>query len=124
MIRNASPKPSAVDRIAAKKAAKRDADRQRSKIYRQVERRDNYRCRACGDPVKVGSVHELDRAHHHHIRFRSQGGDDSTPNVVLLCPLCHAAIHERAGTKRLHLSGDADETVVCQQGDRTWMSTA
>jgi 5-methylcytosine-specific restriction endonuclease McrA len=29
----------------------------------------------------------------HHVRFRSQGGDDDPENLVLLCKSCHDARH-------------------------------
>lgn len=52
-----------------------------------VSRRDGYRCRSCKTPVMSGA------GHHHHVRFRSKGGNDTTSNLVLLCGECHAEIH-------------------------------
>lgn len=31
--------------------------------------------------------------HRHHKRFRSHGGSDATTNLVLLCEVCHGAVH-------------------------------
>lgn len=47
----------------------------------------------CGGQCEACSG-ELDRgAQAHHRKRRSQGGDDSVTNLVLLHPLCHRRIH-------------------------------
>ena len=68
----------------------------RAAAYRLVDLRDRGRCRVCGDTS--GTMH------HHHIRYRSLGGADSSDNVALVCARCHADIH----AARIRLSGDAD----------------
>jgi 5-methylcytosine-specific restriction endonuclease McrA len=68
----------------------------RAAAYRLVDLRDRGRCRVCGDTS--GPMH------HHHIRYRSLGGADSSANVALVCARCHADIH----AARVRLSGDAD----------------
>ena len=49
--------------------------------YAQLYARDRYRCRSpvCGRRDVTP----------HHLRFRSQGGDDSLENLVSLCVWCH-----------------------------------
>lgn len=75
-------------------------------VYRDVDARDQGRCRICGRRVVAGAISGAERAEHHHIVKRSQGGPDTTANVLLLCvSRCHDDIHVRALMK---LSGDAD----------------
>jgi hypothetical protein len=51
-----------------------------------VFRRDNYKCRCC----------KLRRPlHAHHVKYRSQGGDDAEYNLLSLCEACHEAEHDR-----------------------------
>lgn len=53
-----------------------------------VLKRDQYRCRRCGDQ-------ELTRLTVHHFVFRSQGGGHDEDNLVTLCwNPCHRLIHE------------------------------
>jgi hypothetical protein len=42
--------------------------------------------------------------HHHHVRYRSLGGDDTPDNLALVCARCHSDIH----AARIRLTGDAD----------------
>lgn len=73
--------------------------RQKQAAYASVRQvviaRDGHACRACG-------------RHHgtevHHLTFRSQGGADSIENCLLLCAICHAAVHDRKLT--LHATTD------------------
>lgn len=78
-------KPAA--RVREKADRQREREKQRRAVYREVEHRDNYRCRACS--------RRWDRRldHHHHLTFRSQGGKDTTANLFLICRFCHADIH-------------------------------
>jgi len=50
----------------------------------QVLRRDGWRCQSCGTKSNL----EV-----HHKEFRSQGGDDSEPNLITLCFACHSLVH-------------------------------
>lgn len=57
------------------------------RVCKLVDLRDDYRCRGCDESV-------LRRPrHHHHIVFRSQCGEDTLENLVLLCADCHDAVH-------------------------------
>jgi 5-methylcytosine-specific restriction endonuclease McrA len=49
-----------------------------------VLRRDNWRCQVCG------SMSNLEV---HHKEFRSQSGDDSEQNLIVLCTNCHSSLH-------------------------------
>lgn len=62
-------------------------------VARQVDRRDNYRCRACGTSTNTDSLDPLEKGHRHHLTFRSKGGQDVASNLVTLCPRCHDAVH-------------------------------
>lgn len=98
------PKPSKGARLRTKQAAIRAAQAAQLQVYRAVNVRDQYRCRACEGRAHPGDVSEFTRGHHHHIVYRSKGGTHSTRNVCLLCALCHADVHEG----RLTIRGDAD----------------
>lgn len=37
----------------------------------------------------------LQRAHRHHVTFRSKGGQDVASNLCLLCSRCHDAVHAK-----------------------------
>ncbi|MBM3466218.1 MAG: HNH endonuclease [Armatimonadetes bacterium] len=43
--------------------------------------------------------------HAHHVRRRSQGGDDSVDNLLMVCFHCHAAIHAnpKLAARKRHL---------------------
>lgn len=82
-------------KIAADKKAEREC-------YAQVDRRDSHCCRVCH--ARVGGIGMLQAVHHHHIVYRSKGGDHDTANVVSLCVKCHHAIHNG----ELRITGDAD----------------
>ncbi len=74
-------------------------DRQRARerhwreVCRVVDRRDGARCRACRRACDPFTPDLLHRAHRHHLRFLSLGGEDSTECVLLLCARCHDDVH-------------------------------
>lgn len=57
------------------------------KARRAVKERDQYRCVAGG--CWIGET----GGHTHHRKLRSQGGDNSVENLILLCAAHHTAIH-------------------------------
>jgi len=67
---------------------------------KRVKIRDEQRCQVCGDrlPVPYG------RLEVHHIVYRSKGGSDELENLVTLCDLCHAVIHDHMGPAWVGLS--------------------
>jgi len=54
------------------------------RLRQQVLRRDGWTCQHCGTKSNL----EV-----HHKEFRSQGGDDSEPNLITLCFACHSLAH-------------------------------
>lgn len=97
----AIPKPPPRWKDKAKKlAAEVKAQKE---CYAQVDRRDSFCCRVCR--ARVGGVGMLQAVHHHHLVYRSRGGDHDTANVVSLCVKCHSAVHNG----EIRLSGNADE---------------
>ncbi len=61
---------------------------------RAVAERDENICVLCGEPLRSG--------HTHHIQRRSDGGDHTTMNLVSLCSSCHEVMEGHEG---MHGSG-------------------
>lgn len=92
-------------RFETKKARQLAAAQQEREVYAAVTRRDESCCRVCGKWCNPRAIGLLLKPHHHHITYRSRGGETSTANVCLLDSECHQ--DEHAG--KLQLSGDADQ---------------
>jgi len=103
------PKPA--PRVVARAAWDAIAANQRRSVYAAVDRRDAYRCVACRKPADPRAMEMTRHGHHHHITFRSQGGQHVTGNVCLLCPVCHADIHAH----RLTIAGNADRKLTIER---------
>ena len=64
--------------------------------------RDNYSCQHCKGKSKDSNLHV------HHIIYRSQGGSNTTDNLICLCKTCHDKLHlgkidlNKKGVKKLH----------------------
>lgn len=95
------PKPSklAVPSLvrAVKPVAKRSGSNDPDKAtVDAVLERDMYYCLLCGGGI--GDLRGVDYSIHHR-KLRSQGGDNSLPNLVLLCGSgctgCHGAVHAK-----------------------------
>lgn len=97
---NPCPKPS--PRWMEKAKQRAEEARTLKQVYAQVDRRDGPRCRVCG--ARVGGVGLLERRHHHHLTYRSRGGEHTTANTLSTCVRCHQAVHDA----EIRLSGDAD----------------
>lgn len=54
-------------------------------LCKAILQRDNWKCRSCGMRSGVCC---------HHIVFRSQGGEDTPENILVLCSACHDGIHK------------------------------
>jgi 5-methylcytosine-specific restriction endonuclease McrA len=54
-------------------------------LRNHVLQRDGWRCQACGT---------MSNLEVHHKEFRSQSGDDSEQNLITLCVVCHASLHQ------------------------------
>lgn len=85
-------------RTSKAKAAKnrRKAVRYRQ-VCRAVDARDGMACRVCGRLC-------VTNGHHHHLVFRSRGGQDTAANVILICASCHDDIHAH----RLTVTGNGN----------------
>ncbi len=53
-------------------------------LQRQVLERDGWRCQFCGS---------MQNLQVHHLKLRSQSGDDVEQNLITLCADCHARMH-------------------------------
>ena len=102
---NALAIPKGPSRFERAKVKDLSAKKQEREVFALVTTRDESCCRVCGKWCNPRAIGLLQKAHHHHLVYRSRGGEDTTANVCLLCADCHE--DEHAG--RLQLSGDADE---------------
>lgn len=84
-----------------------------------VDRRDHYRCRACGVRVVRTMTVVENRLERHHVKPISLGGLDKTSNVATLCLRCHEDRHVRYA---LHITGNADKTLTMRRGGQKWLS--
>ena len=55
------------------------------KLSKMVLKRDNKTCQHCGCYTESPP---------HHVKHRSQGGDDSMDNLITLCWRCHRGVHD------------------------------
>lgn len=54
------------------------------KLRQEVLRRDGWRCQSCGRQSALQV---------HHVKPRSDLGDDSDENLITLCAACHRLVH-------------------------------
>jgi 5-methylcytosine-specific restriction endonuclease McrA len=97
-------KHDAPSRVATKRQAKADEAELDRAVCKAVDERDRYRCRVCGRRCNPSALDMLQKAHRHHITYRSAGGATSSDNVVTLCADCHSEEHAH----RLAVRGNAD----------------
>lgn len=98
------------DKKSARQAELRD-------VFRRVNERDQFKCRACGKRLSPrGGL--TDRIEHHHVVLRSAGGTDDSWNLACLCPEHHADRH----AYRLLIQGDADLKLRFEQNGKVWFS--
>jgi 5-methylcytosine-specific restriction endonuclease McrA len=62
-------------------------------LHRQVLERDRWRCQACGS---------MQNLQVHHLKFRSQSGDDMEQNLITLCAECHEQMHRKPRCRSFH----------------------
>lgn len=108
---NAKPEP----RARTKARLKRLAQKNRATVMQAVDARDNDQCRIC--QITTSAYDLIRQPHHHHIKYRSQGGQDTVENVILLCASCHDKVH-RSG--KLRLLGQSDDLQIERLVDDTW----
>ena len=89
---------------------------EQQRVYRLVERRDQFRCRACTRRVTRTPEMVPGQLHHHHVIFRSAGGGDTSHNVATICRLCHDDCH--AG--KLTMRGSADGRLTFWREGKKW----
>jgi len=84
------PEPTA-NRIDRKRQRERDLAAARAAVWE----RDNRKCRSCGRGVVRNSGGAGLRGHVHHVVKRSQSKElrSEITNLLLLCELCHSAVH-------------------------------
>lgn len=75
----------AIEEFKTRKKPKKKAHKTSKEIRERIKTRDGFRCTLCG---------ETEGLEVHHIKHRSEGGDDSDNNLVTLCRRCHAMQHE------------------------------
>lgn len=108
LLPKGSPLPKTINgrtRADDRDAAQRAIEAERKRIYALVDARDGGHCRLCGIPIDVRAQRLSRRVEHHHIVKRSQGGPDTTQNVIRVCRGCHELIHVK---DLLSVTGDAD----------------
>lgn len=67
-----------------KRARIRAAPKQYAKLRKEILVRDGWRCQKCGRSTNLDV---------HHIRWRSDLGDDTEANLITLCRECHRVLH-------------------------------
>jgi 5-methylcytosine-specific restriction endonuclease McrA len=100
------------------KAKRAEAKRVEREVYKSVDHRDKFTCRACGGRADPNAIGLLNRGHRHHIVYRSAGGATSRQNCCLVCAECHDRIHQQ---RTLTIQGNAD--AVLEFIEWTWVST-
>jgi len=55
-------------------------------LHKAILERDRWRCQFCGSLIAL----EV-----HHMKFRSELGDDAEDNLITLCRSCHQKVHQR-----------------------------
>ena len=109
------PKPEPRARTKARKRAA--TQRLRSQVMQDVGARDGSTCRIC--QCRTLEFDLSRQPHHHHIVYRSHGGEDTLDNIILICALCHDRVH-RSG--KLRVSGHASDLRVERLIDGVWVN--
>jgi 5-methylcytosine-specific restriction endonuclease McrA len=91
-------------RFARKQQARIEEAKALRRCYAAVDARDRRQCRVCRKRTDPNAIGLLDRGQHHHLVYRSRGGDHHPRNVLTLCSQCHQSQHGGL----IRLSGDAD----------------
>ena len=80
-----------INTIPKRKRIKLSPDKYR-KLCLQVLRRDAYTCQLC---------RVYTQSPPHHVKYRSQGGDDCASNLITLCERCHGDVHNARVSKQV-----------------------
>lgn len=103
-------------RVLEKMHKRQATEAHRRMVYRLVDERDQYRCRACGRRCRQTMEAAPERLEHHHLTFRSLGGQHHTANLVSLCLACHCEVTGH----RLTVTGNPDQTLTFERNGSTW----
>lgn len=99
-------KPGELTRTERKIAKAHRLDADIRACYRQVDERDDYRCRVSGVQVSPSTLDPKDKGIHHHLKRRHYRDlVAETSNVVLISQVVNERIHTKGD---LRVSGDAD----------------
>lgn len=85
------PRPRVLDR----RDGERDAEREKRRVYAEIDARDQKVCRCCGRRGNPYATTALGKLHRAHIRDASRGGLMAAWNLVSLCWICHALEHAK-----------------------------
>ena len=64
-----------------------------AEVVRITKSRANGKCELCNKPAPFNDKKGYPYLEAHHIKWLSDGGEDSTDNTVALCPNCHTKLH-------------------------------
>lgn len=104
-------------RVDEKRERRAEADTNWRKVCAEVTKRDAGHCRVCGRRCDPNALAMLQRGEHHHIVYRSAGGEDTTENVILACKGCHDDEH----ASRIRVEGNGDTGIeVWKPNDLGW----
>jgi|GEM_PF-7123355 len=92
-------------RIERKKQQRAQEAEQMRQTYRYVDRREGMRCRTTRVRVDPQAIASTAKGHHHHVTYRSQGGQHTPDNVILVS----AWVHEQIHLGKLRVTGDAEQ---------------
>ena len=85
------------------------ADRVKRDLIRcDVWTRDRGACRVCGCAVRLKSDNFLLRMESHHVKYRSQGGEDGLTNEIATCASCHNMEHRHL----IDIDGDPNGVIT------------
>ena len=76
-------------RVESRKKRDAESDAKQRAAYKAVDLRDGRTCRLCGEHADPYAVGLTKRAEHHHLTYRSAGGEDTTANLLIACAWCH-----------------------------------
>lgn len=63
-------------------------------VREKVAKRDKYRCKLCGQPVKSLAYPDATVGNVHHADYRARGTKSEADFCILLCNCCHRVFHQ------------------------------
>lgn len=79
-------------------------------ITQYIKQLSKGKCALCKQDAPFIDKNDMPFLHVHHIEYLSNGGEDTIDNCVVVCPNCHAKIHnlESSEDKQILLDSVAD----------------